>query len=82
MKIVSLAISKKKGTPKKPIGHAVIRMDHGEQDPVVPFPLAERSRDLIAAQGYQVEFHRYAMEHSLCPAQMKSLRSWLLTRLG
>ena len=60
----------------------VIRMDHGDRDPVVPFALAERSRDLIEAQGFQVEFNRYSMEHGLCLPQMESLRNWFVKRLG
>ncbi len=59
-----------------------VRMDHGDSDPVVPFRLAERSCALIRAQGYQVEFHRYAMQHSLCPDQIASLRDWLVRCLG
>ena len=58
-----------------------IRMDHGEQDPVVPFAAAERSREHIEAQGFHVEFHTYAMEHSLCPPQLESLRQWISGRL-
>jgi len=60
----------------------VIRMDHGDQDPVVSFAVAERGRDLIESQGYEVEFHRYPMAHSLCAAQMESLRNWIVQRLG
>ncbi|WP_455234959.1 alpha/beta hydrolase [Thiogranum longum] len=60
----------------------LIRMDHGDRDPVVPFTLAERSRQLIEAQGYRVEFHRYPMEHGLCPPQIQSLRNWLTEHLG
>jgi phospholipase/carboxylesterase len=59
-----------------------IRMDHGDRDPVVPFRVAERSCALIQAQGYQVEFHSYAMQHSLCPDQIRSLRAWLVKRLA
>jgi phospholipase/carboxylesterase len=60
----------------------VIRMDHGDQDPVIAFAVAERSRDLIESQDYEVEFHRYPMAHSLCVAQMESLRNWIVQRLG
>jgi phospholipase/carboxylesterase len=59
-----------------------IRMDHGERDPVVPFAVAERSCALLKAQGYQVEFHSYSMQHSLCPDQIRSLRAWLVKCLG
>ena len=60
----------------------VIRMDHGDQDPVVLFAVAERCRDLIESQGYEVEFHRYPMVHSLCVPQMESLRNWIVQRFG
>jgi len=58
-----------------------IRMDHGEQDPVVPFSVAERSRVKLEEQGYHVDFHAYSMEHSLCPPQVKSLRCWIAGQL-
>jgi phospholipase/carboxylesterase len=59
-----------------------IRMDHGEQDPVVSFAVAERSRNLLKSQGYEVQFHRYPMAHNLCVPQMESLRNWIVQRLG
>ncbi|GMQ87127.1 MAG: phospholipase/carboxylesterase [Gammaproteobacteria bacterium] len=58
-----------------------IRMDHGEQDQVVPFALAERSRERIEEQGYHVDFHAYVMGHSLCIPQMESLRHWIAMNL-
>jgi len=60
----------------------VIRMDHGEQDPVVPILAAQRSRDVLEAQGYHVDFHTWPMQHSLCPPQLQSLYGWLVDRLG
>lgn len=59
-----------------------MRMDHGERDPLVPLALARRSRELIEAQGFTVEFHSYDMGHSLCPPQIDSLYQWLAQRLG
>ena len=58
-----------------------IRMDHGEQDPVVSFTVAERSRERIEEQGYHVEFNAWAMQHSLCVPQMESLRHWIAGQL-
>ncbi len=60
----------------------VIRMDHGEQDPVVPIRAAQRSRDVLEAQGYHVDFHTWPMQHGLCPPQLQSLYGWLVDRLG
>lgn len=59
----------------------VIRIDHGEQDPVVPFAAAERTRKALEAQGYRVEFHAWPMQHSLCPPQVADLRSWIVEKL-
>ncbi|MDT8386945.1 MAG: carboxylesterase [Thiogranum sp.] len=59
----------------------VIRMDHGDTDSVVPFAAADRSCRLLEAQGYTVDFHQYAMGHTLCPEQMFSLRGWFRERL-
>jgi phospholipase/carboxylesterase len=60
----------------------VIRIDHGEQDHIVPFAAAERTRAALEAQGYTVEFHAWPMQHSLCPPQVQSLRDWIAVRLG
>jgi phospholipase/carboxylesterase len=59
----------------------VLRMDHGDRDPVVPYRAALASRDLLLAAGLSVDFNSYSMEHSLCPAQIDSLRIWLKQRL-
>ena len=70
--------NEKKADPER----LVIRMDHGEQDPVVPFAAAGRSRAALEAQGYTVDFHVWQMQHSLCPPQVQSLYEWLTRRLG
>ncbi|HHJ13426.1 MAG TPA: carboxylesterase [Gammaproteobacteria bacterium] len=63
-------------------GTLAIRIDHGDQDPVVPLAAAERARDAIAATGHAVEFHVWPMAHSLCPPQIDSLHAWLVARFG
>jgi phospholipase/carboxylesterase len=57
--------------------HTPIFMAHGTQDPVVPYPLADESHQLLKAAGYAVEWHTYAMPHSLCEAEVADLRAWL-----
>jgi phospholipase/carboxylesterase len=54
-----------------------IFMAHGLQDPVVPYPLGEDSRQLLTAAGYPVEWHAYPMPHSLCEPEVADLRAWL-----
>lgn len=55
----------------------VLRMDHGDKDPVVPYRAALVSRDLLLAAGLNVDFNSYPMEHGLCQPQIDSLRNWL-----
>jgi phospholipase/carboxylesterase len=54
-----------------------IFMCHGQQDPVVPLQLGERSRDLLQSLGYSVDFCRYDMSHSVCPEEVRDIASWL-----
>ena len=54
-----------------------IFMAHGRQDPVVPMVRAEQSRDLLKALGYQIEWHEYAMQHSLCQQEIDDIGLWL-----
>jgi phospholipase/carboxylesterase len=57
-------------------------MGHGAQDPVVPYPLGQASRERLEAKGYAVEWHRYPMQHSVCWDEIMDIREWLLGRLG
>jgi len=63
-------------------GSLVVRMDHGTQDPVVPFAAAQKSVAWLQEAGFTVDFHSYSMEHGLCPMQIVSLRDWMQARLG
>jgi phospholipase/carboxylesterase len=54
-----------------------IFLAHGRADPVVPFASAVASRDALLALGYPVEWHDYAMPHSVCPQEIADLNHWL-----
>lgn len=54
-----------------------IFMAHGTRDGVVALPRATASRDALAAMGYAVEWHDYAMEHSVCPQEVLDLEAFL-----
>lgn len=54
-----------------------IFMAHGRMDPVVPCLRAQQSRDLLKAMGYQVEWHEYAMQHTLCVDEVEDISAWL-----
>jgi phospholipase/carboxylesterase len=51
-------------------------MAHGRQDPIVPFELGERTRELLARNDYEVEWHAYNMEHSVVPQEINEIAAW------
>ena len=50
---------------------------HGQQDPVVPFQLGDDSRRVLEGTGFKVEWHEYAMPHSLCEQEVADIRAFL-----
>lgn len=54
---------------------------HGSHDPVVPHLLGQQLRSLLDSAGYHPEWHSYPMAHSLCPAEIQDISSWLSQRL-
>jgi phospholipase/carboxylesterase len=56
---------------------ASIFMGHGTADPIVRFEWGDTSRQLLASAGYQVEWHTYRMEHSVCIEEIKAVSAWL-----
>ena len=54
-----------------------IFMVHGRSDGVIPIARAEQSRDLLTSMGYQVEWHEYNMQHSLCGEEVEHISAWL-----
>jgi phospholipase/carboxylesterase len=59
-----------------------IFLAHGSRDGVVALPRATATRDALLALGYPVEWHEYAMEHSVCPQEIVDLEHWLLRVLA
>jgi phospholipase/carboxylesterase len=54
-----------------------IFMAHGTDDPVLSLALAERSRDLLAAEGYAVDWRVYPMAHAVCAEEIHALAAWV-----
>jgi len=50
---------------------------HGEEDDIIPIDFAKQSRDLLLAQGYQIEWHSYAMPHAVVPDEIDDIGIWL-----
>lgn len=54
-----------------------IFMAHGRGDGVIAIERAESSRDLLLSLGYQVEWHEYFMQHSVCLEEIEAIGAWL-----
>lgn len=54
-----------------------IFMAHGRGDPVIPYDFSSASGELLKAAGYPLEWHSYAMEHSLCLQEVRDIETWL-----
>ena len=54
-----------------------IFLAHGTQDPIVAPVLGEQARATLEAAGYSVEWHAYAMPHSVCPQEVADIAQWL-----
>ena len=55
-----------------------IFMAHGQFDGVVSMTLGLKSREYLKAQGYKVEWHEYAMAHSVCAEEVADIRQFLM----
>jgi phospholipase/carboxylesterase len=59
-----------------------IFLAHGRDDPMITLDRATVSRDALLALGYDVEWHDYAMPHSVCVDEIVDLNRWLLRVLA
>lgn len=59
-----------------------IFLAHGTYDPMIVLPRASASRDALRGLGYEVEWHEYAMPHSVCAEEIADLQRWLLRVLA
>lgn len=57
-----------------------IFMAHGTRDPVIALPLAHAAHEALKAQRYQVAWHEYPMEHSVCAEEIADVATWIATR--
>lgn len=54
-----------------------IMMAHGTEDPLIPIMLAEASKDFLIQQGYQVNWHAYPIQHTVCAQEINDISRWL-----
>lgn len=58
-----------------------IFMAHGRNDTIVPCSLGATSRDSLQTLGYRVDWHDYAMEHSVSEKELHDIETWLADRI-
>ncbi len=57
-------------------------MAHGVHDPVVPYAAGERSAELLREHGFNVDWHRYPMQHQVCAEEIRDLGDWMSQRFA
>jgi phospholipase/carboxylesterase len=58
-----------------------IFMAHGRSDPVVPYALGKASADELVRNKYTLEWHEYAMQHTVCMEEVRDIEQWLQQRM-
>lgn len=59
-----------------------IFMAHGRNDPVVSYRLGKLSEERLLAHGCHLEWHEYAMPHSVCPQEIADIERWLTRQIN
>lgn len=58
-----------------------IFLAHGMQDEVIPLAFAQITRSTLDSLDYAIDWHNYAMAHSVCSEEISDIRQWLMTIL-
>lgn len=59
-----------------------IFMAHGQFDPVIPYDFGRASAERLLQENYLLEWHGYAMPHSVCQEEIGDIERWLRLRLA
>lgn len=57
-------------------------MAHGRDDSVIPVTLGTASMKQLQTLGYRVEWHDYAMQHSVVEPELRDIEAWLSNRMN
>ncbi len=58
-----------------------IFMAHGSDDAVITLETCQVSLNLLQAENYRIDWHEYAMEHSVCAQEIEDIKQFLLSIL-
>jgi phospholipase/carboxylesterase len=59
-----------------------VALAHGTYDPIIPVEFGRSARDRLAAAGADVLWRESPMQHSIDPAFVRDVQSWLANVLG
>lgn len=59
-----------------------IFMAHGIYDPVIPKSMALKAKEILLQHGYDVAWHSYPMDHSVCIDEIADISNWLTASLS
>lgn len=59
-----------------------IFMAHGQLDPLVLYSIGEATCAELQMAGYQVEWHAYPMQHTVCSQELVAISRWLVASLA
>ena len=57
-------------------------MAHGQFDPVVPYAGGDMSANALRTLGFDVQWHRYPMQHAVCAEEIRDLGDWMAARFA
>ena len=70
------------GEASEPARDTPIFMAHGRSDPVIPYLTGKISAEQLSELGYTLEWHEYAMPHSVCMEEVQDIAAWFTSRLN
>lgn len=53
-----------------------IFMAHGTEDSLIPFSMAQQTKQRLQARGLEVEWHSYAMGHTVSAEEIRDIARW------
>jgi phospholipase/carboxylesterase len=60
--------------------HLPIFIAHGTEDAILPYAFGKATAMELENAGYPVEWHSYAMGHTVCKQEIMDIRRWLIQK--
>lgn len=68
-------------TPERVMGTRIF-WGHGNEDPAIPFALADEGRSILQQAGADLTAHDYPIGHWIDPTELRDLLTWLRPGIG